>query len=283
ALSDGNVDRNAIVINLGGGVIGDMGGFVASTYKRGVDFINVPTTLLSQVDASVGGKLGIDFDRLKNQIGVFSNPQGVFASTVFLKSLPYEELRSGYAEVIKHGLIADADYWDFIKREDLTSIEDWDEIILRSVQIKNKIVLKDPEERNERKSLNFGHTVGHAIESTFLGIRGKHLLHGEAIAIGMICEAFLSCKMSSLSEVELNEIVGYVLSIYGKPSIDIEDREDFIGYLKNDKKNHSGEYRCTLLSSIGKYIVGVVVTNDHIFEALDYYSGLQNKTLKEKE
>ncbi|NQY10377.1 MAG: 3-dehydroquinate synthase [Flavobacteriales bacterium] len=271
ALTDGNVDRKAVVINLGGGVIGDMGGFVASTYKRGIDFINIPTTLLSQVDASIGGKLGIDFERLKNHIGVFNNPQGVFAHAGFLSTLSYEELRSGYAEVIKHGIIADADYWKKVKRTDLESVEDWDDIIFRSIEIKNKIVLEDPTEQGARKSLNFGHTIGHAIESSFLGIEGKHLLHGEAIAIGMICEAFVSYKIADLPLNELDDITDYILALYGKQDIDISDEEGFMNYLKNDKKNQAGETRFTLISRVGNYLVDKQVSQDLIFEALNFY------------
>ena len=270
-LTDGNVDRNAIIINLGGGVIGDMGGFVASTYKRGLDFINIPTTLLSQVDASVGGKLGVDFNRLKNHIGVFNNPKGVFVCSDFLDTLSYEELRSGYAEVIKHGLIADAEYWKYVKRDDLKSIDDWDDIIFRSIEIKNEIVLKDPKEENDRKALNFGHTIGHAIESTFLGVEGKHLLHGEAIAIGMICEAYISSKICDLPSEQLTEIKEYIISIYGKPEIKISDEEEFINYVKNDKKNQGAETRVTLIPEIGNYLVDKHVTHSLIFESLKFY------------
>ncbi len=188
AMTDNELDRHSIVINLGGGVIGDMGGFCASTYKRGIDFIQIPTTLLSQVDASVGGKLGIDFQGLKNHIGVFQIPNAVLIDADFLKTLSYNELRSGFAEVIKHCLIMDGKKWDEIRRKDFEE-QELEDLIAHSVNIKQHIVEADPTEKGLRKILNFGHTLGHAIETYFLGKPKLHLLHGEAIAAGMICEA----------------------------------------------------------------------------------------------
>jgi 3-dehydroquinate synthase len=198
AMSDLHADRKSLVINLGGGVLTDMGGFIASTYKRGVDFINIPTTLLSEVDASVGGKLGIDLGGLKNQIGVFNFPKGVYIYPEFLQTLPDNQLRSGFAEVLKHALIKDDKYWEEVKDIEVFEHEDWTDIIAHSVQIKNKVVLNDPKESGERKILNFGHTIGHAIETYHLENSDQPFLHGEAIAIGMVAEAILSVEKNGL-------------------------------------------------------------------------------------
>lgn len=210
-LLDFGADRKCLVINLGGGVITDMGGFVASTYKRGVDFINIPTTLLSQVDASVGGKTGIDIDNVKNMVGTFSLPQAVFIEAEFLKTLPQRELLSGFAEMIKHGLIVDQEYYHQLKAADYKNITT--AAIHRSVEIKNEVVTADPQEKGLRKILNFGHTIGHAVESYSLSKDKKPLTHGEAIAIGMICEAYLSHKNSTLTAEELEEIRQYISKV----------------------------------------------------------------------
>ena len=203
-LIDFGADRRSLLINLGGGVVTDLGGFVASTFKRGIDFVHVPTTLLSQVDASVGGKTGIDIDSIKNIIGTFTQPKAVFMIADFLKTLPARQILSGLAEMLKHGLIADAGYWNELKTSDLTIPTA--ELVHRSVAIKNVIVLEDPNENGIRKALNFGHTIGHAVETYSLLNDKDHLSHGEAIAIGMICEAWLSNKKLGLTDEELAEI-----------------------------------------------------------------------------
>ena len=197
-LLDFEADRKCLMINLGGGVITDMGGFIASTYKRGIHFINIPTTLLAQVDASVGGKTGIDIDNVKNMVGTFTLPQAVFIETAFLKTLPECELLSGFAEMIKHGLIADKGYFEVLRNSDYKNLDA--QAIYRSVEIKNEIVTTDPHEQNLRKILNFGHTIGHAIEGYSLLNDGSPLLHGEAIAAGMICEGYLSHKLNGLPD-----------------------------------------------------------------------------------
>ncbi|MGZ4158944.1 MAG: 3-dehydroquinate synthase, partial [Bacteroidia bacterium] len=187
ALSEYGADRKSLFVNLGGGVIGDMGGFIASTFKRGMDFINIPTTLLSQVDASVGGKVGVDMNHFKNEIGVFNDPSAVFINLNFLNTLDKRQILSGFAEIIKHALIADVNYWAKVRTADFANFDSFDELVKTSVYIKNTIVLEDPKEKGIRKVLNFGHTVGHAVETFFLEQDSKkHLLHGEAIAIGMI-------------------------------------------------------------------------------------------------
>ena len=242
-LTINNFDRNALLINLGGGVIGDMGGFCATTYKRGLEFIHIPTTLLAMVDASVGGKLGIDFKGFKNQIGLFNNPKAVLISSEFLETLAESELKSGFAEVVKHALISDNSLWLKLKNTPFTDL-DWEDIIDTSIQIKNNIVLVDPFEKGERKKLNFGHTFGHAIESYYLE-KGTPISHGEAVFIGMILET----KISDLSETEKNEIKNYVLSNFSLPYT--PKKSNLHKFLLNDKKNQNEKINFTLLSGIG--------------------------------
>jgi 3-dehydroquinate synthase len=242
-LTINNFDRNSLLINLGGGVIGDMGGFCAATYKRGLEFIHIPTTLLAMVDASVGGKLGIDFKGFKNQIGLFNNPKAVLISSEFLETLAESELKSGFAEVLKHALISDNSLWLKLKNTPFTDL-DWEDIIDTSVQIKNKIVLADPFEKGERKKLNFGHTFGHAIESYYLE-KGTPISHGEAVFMGMILET----KISDLSETDKNEIKNYVLSNFALPYT--PKKSSLHKFLKNDKKNQNGKINFTLLNGIG--------------------------------
>lgn len=242
-LTINNFDRNSLLINLGGGVIGDMGGFCAATYKRGLEFIHIPTTLLAMVDASVGGKLGIDFKGFKNQIGLFNNPKAVLISSEFLETLAESELKSGFAEVVKHALISDNSLWLKLKNTPFTDL-DWEDIIDTSVQIKNKIVLADPFEKGERKKLNFGHTFGHAIESYYLE-KGTPISHGEAVFMGMILET----KISDLSETDKNEIKNYVLSNFALPYT--PKKSSLHKFLINDKKNQNGKINFTLLNGIG--------------------------------
>jgi 3-dehydroquinate synthase len=269
-LLDFGADRNSIMINLGGGVITDMGGFAASTFKRGIDFVQVPTTLLSQVDASVGGKTGVDMENVKNIIGTFTQPKAVYIHTPFLKTLSDRELRSGYAEVIKHGLIYDVSL--FKKLNGIVPKDLNDEIIYRSIEIKNEVVIKDPFEKGLRKILNYGHTIGHAIESYSLKHDKSPLLHGEAIAIGFICEAYLSAKRNGLKEVELSEIVNTIKSTYPAYNLNKASYPDLIEIMKNDKKNNAGRISFSLLSEIGKCAYDIYCTEEEIVESLDYYT-----------
>ncbi|MDJ1502629.1 3-dehydroquinate synthase [Xanthocytophaga agilis] len=269
-MTDVQLDRKALLINLGGGVIGDMGGFCAATYKRGIDFIQMPTTLLSQVDASVGGKLGIDFQGLKNHIGVFQNPKAVLIATDFLQTLLYAEVRSGFAEVIKHCLIADSQMWDEIRRKDLEE-QSWNELVRHSVKVKETIVEQDPTEKGLRKILNFGHTIGHAVESYFLEKPKRKLLHGEAIAIGMIAEAYLSYKRKLLSEESLMQIEEFIFSIYGKVDIQETDMETIAPLALQDKKNAGGKIQCVLLKAIGEPIIDQAISLKDIKDGLKYY------------
>ena len=267
-------DRNALLINLGGGVIGDMGGFCAATYKRGIDFVQIPTTLLSMVDASVGGKLGIDFGNVKNSVGVFRQPVVTCIYDGFLKTLPFNELRSGFAEVIKHALIADKNYWEEIKKIDKLNAEntDWQRIIKKSTELKAFVVEQDPEEKGLRKILNFGHTIGHALES--LSLETEHpLLHGEAVAIGMLCETYFSNKLLSLSDVELKEIADRIISLYPCRPLDFFKEDKFESLLLNDKKNKGG-VSFSLLNGIGNAVFDVQVPRDLIFEGLEFYRNI---------
>lgn len=266
-------DRNSLLINVGGGVIGDMGGFCASTYMRGMPFVQVPTTLLSQVDASIGGKLGIDYNGLKNSVGLFKNPEAVFVDTGYLDTLPYVELRSGFAEIIKHGLIADEDLWkDAQACGDLKSVS-WQKIVEDSILVKKEVVDSDPYERGRRKILNFGHTIGHGVESVML--ESAHpLLHGEAVAIGMIAESYISKQKEMISDEDLKAIGNYLIDLYGRPTVHRGQYEEFIVKMRHDKKNRGDEINFTLLESIGKARENCQADTQLIKESIDYYNSL---------
>jgi len=273
SMTDEELDRHALVINIGGGVIGDMGGFCAAVYKRGIDFIQIPTTLLSQVDASVGGKLGIDFHGFKNHIGVFQIPKSVLIDTIFLKTLPEREIRSGFAEIIKHCLIADGRKWKEISQNDFED-QNWQDLVAHSVQIKEKVVEQDPTEKGLRKILNFGHTLGHAVETYFLGkAENKRLFHGEAIAVGMIMEAYLSVKKKLITEQDLSEIEEFIFATYGKVNIGSEDVEQIVALTRQDKKNKGSEVRFSLLKGIGSCGFDCVVSVSEMRKAIAYYMG----------
>lgn len=263
-------DRQALVINLGGGVIGDLGGFCAATFMRGIRFIQVPTTLLSQVDAAVGGKLGVDLDHHKNIVGVFKQPEAVFIFTHFIKSLPYRQLQSGYAEIVKHHLIADAAAWHKYKQVNDLSELPYTDLVNHSILIKNDVVCKDPEEKGIRKILNFGHTIGHAIEGLLLHT-DKPLTHGDAVAIGMVCEAHLSMQCGFLKEKEVAEIKEHILRIFGHKYKSMPAADDIIRAMRFDKKNENGEIRFTLLKAIGEAVYNMVVEEEHIKRALEFY------------
>lgn len=289
-LSKQNADRKSLLVNLGGGVICDIGGFCASTYKRGIDFINIPTTLLAQVDASVGGKTGIDFLGYKNHIGTFSFPKAVFIDPRFLSTLPVRQINSGFAEIIKHALIADKKYWQQIfgsqgrfrklpNKKPFVQIDHKNiiNLIARSIRIKNDIVKKDPYERGLRKALNFGHTIGHAVETASLET-SRPMLHGEAIAIGMICETYLSREKLKLSRDELIQIL-LVLKLIFRPSPLKFTSQKLLGLMKQDKKNmalHSkkSEINFTLLSSIGKARVNNSCPEKQIAESIKFFNAL---------
>ena len=242
-MTNAQFDRKSLLVNLGGGVIGDMGGFAASCYKRGIDFIQVPTTLLAMVDASVGGKLGIDLENFKNQIGLFKSPKGVYILPEFLQTLNQRQVVSGYAEIIKHALIADKDYWQLLMETSIEKIN-WEKTIHHSIILKNDIVQSDPFEENKRKILNFGHTLGHAIESYYLK-KEKDILHGEAIALGM----FIETELSPLNIDRKKEIQDYLKSNFNL--VDCPSLEQLLPFLKNDKKNEHDNINFSLLDDIG--------------------------------
>jgi 3-dehydroquinate synthase len=271
-LTELGADRKSLIINLGGGVVTDLGGFVASTFKRGVDFIHIPTTLLSMVDASVGGKTGVDLGNLKNQIGVINVPLMVLIDTQYLETVPQNEMRSGLAEMLKHGLIFDKNYWkQFL---DLNSIDfkDLDLLIHRSVAIKNEIVMQDPTEKNIRKALNFGHTLGHAIESYFLENENKTtLLHGEAIAIGMILESYISLHKNLITETEYLQIKSAIKAIYDDITFEENDIQPILDLLIHDKKNEFGTIQFALIEGIGAIKINQLVENELILSAFQDY------------
>ncbi|WP_299527504.1 3-dehydroquinate synthase [uncultured Lutibacter sp.] len=273
ALTELGADRKSLLLNLGGGVITDLGGFVASTYKRGISFVNIPTTLLSMVDASVGGKTGVDLGVLKNQIGLFSDPEMVIIDPSYLETVSKREIRSGLAEIIKYGITYDINVWnEVINFKDLT-ISNLNSIIHRSVEIKNEVVTKDPKEAGIRKVLNFGHTLGHAIESYFLESEDKeNLTHGEAIAIGMITETYISKVLLGFPSEGLKNIKNSIIDIFGRVKIETLDYDAIIELLIHDKKNVAGQVNFVLLTDFENYKLDCNVEKSLIIEALNYYN-----------
>ena len=274
ALLDEKVDRNALFINLGGGVIGDMGGFAASCYKRGIDFINIPTTVLAQVDASIGGKLGIDFEYGKNLIGLFKNPKRIHISTLFHKSLSERQFLNGFAEIYKHALIGDKQQWLDLKAIDGFRKADMETILYNSLLIKKRIVEEDPFEKSIRKALNFGHTIGHAIETYSLEHDNDPLLHGEAIVIGMIMEAYLSIEKTNLSKVECNDIVEVFRSKYVDYQLDMNSVNIVWEHMLLDKKNSKLKVMAALISSIGTPVIQIELTKSDLMNAFEFYANL---------
>jgi 3-dehydroquinate synthase len=267
------LDRHSVLIILGGGVLGDMGGFCAATYKRGIDFILMPTTLLAQADASIGGKLGIDFLHYKNQIGSFHEPALTILHSGFLNTLPEQELRSGFAEVIKHALISDKALWDEIKSKDLKN-QSWEALLRKSAEFKYSIIQQDPHEKGLRKILNAGHTIGHALESFFLAKEHK-ILHGEAIAAGLIAEAYLSKKHKLLDDSALQQITRYLIKTYGKLPVQENQVREIAQLCLQDKKNKGNSIRCVLLDGIGRATWDVEISLDEIEDSVSFYRILQ--------
>ena len=272
ALSELGADRKSLMINLGGGVVTDLGGFVACCYQRGIDFINIPTTLLSMVDASIGGKNGVDLGALKNQIGIIKTPVMVLIDTSFLNSLPQRDLRSGLAEMIKHGLINNPKHYSDLQNLSNLTLEDLDWLIYDSINVKKEIVEKDPTEQNLRKTLNFGHTLGHAIESYYLNQVDKALLHGEAIAIGMVLESYLSHKILGLDINSVEKIKSFLIKTFGQPKIDPKDFEGIIRLMKHDKKNENGKIKFVFLENIGTCKINQEAPNDLVIKSFEFYN-----------
>jgi len=274
-LSHNGCDRKSLLINIGGGMLTDLAGFAATTFKRGIDFLNIPTTLLSQVDASVGGKTGINFSGLKNEVGTFKEPVAVIINTDFLKTIDRENFISGFAEMIKHGLIHNPEHLEELKTFDYDRI-DYDilqEIIRHSVNVKEYFVANDLTENNIRKALNYGHTVGHAFESLAMEQK-RPMLHGYAVAYGMIAELYLSAKVCGFPQSDLETLTQWMLSIYGKFEISESDFERLYQLMTHDKKNESGRINFTLLPEIGKIAINQNCSKELILEALEYYRNL---------
>ena len=257
-----NADRHSLLINLGGGMVSDLGGFAASCFKRGIDFINIPTTLLAMVDASIGGKTGIDFGGFKNQIGVFSNPKDVLVDPVFLRTLPQREILSGLAEMLKCGFIADSELLQ-------ADLENYESYIHRAAEIKKTIVAEDPFEQGKRKILNFGHTIGHAVESHYL-TKELPLLHGEAVAVGMWCALWLSVMKTGLDAAVLHDYETKLPMLLSEAQmiVSVQDVDESMKKLVHDKKTRGGKPQFVLLEAVGEPVVDVEVKPDLICKAL---------------
>lgn len=268
-LTDNHADRNALLINLGGGMVCDLGGFAAGTYKRGIDFIHIPTTVLSQVDAAYGGKQGIDFNHYKNQLGIFRNPEAVFVNVEFLKTLPAEQVTNGFAEVVKHGLLAGGRFWKQVHAVSDHSSVNWNKIVRDSSGIKLSVVKKDPLEKGLRKILNFGHTIGHAIESDLLN-RSGDALHGYCVAAGMIGELYLSSELCGFPEKKRSQVTEFICRHFPAIEMDPSFDEAIINHMKQDKKNRNGRVQFALLKKIGMPVIGIEADESMIRKALDH-------------
>jgi 3-dehydroquinate synthase len=270
AMLEYQINRNDLVINLGGGVVTDLGGFIASVYKRGIDFIHIPTSLMGMVDAAIGGKNGVDLNGLKNIIGTITQPKAVFVDAGFLETLPPEEIFNGYAEMLKHALILDNSYWNQLKslnsEEELIQIQH----VIRSIELKKQVVEADPTEKGLRKLLNFGHTLGHALESYFLS--KKPIAHGHAVALGMIGESYISYKRGVLSQDAYREIEQCIIRIFPMLEIPEEAIETLIELMRNDKKNERNVLNFVLLKEIGTAQVNAEILPSEVGEALLHLS-----------
>ena len=271
ALGEGGATRHSLLINIGGGMVTDLGGFAASTFKRGINYINIPTTLLSMVDASVGGKTGINFRGLKNEIGVFSNASTVILDTTFLKTLDAENICSGYAEMLKHGLISNEKMWAELINFDLArpDLQQLQTMVADSVAVKQRIVTEDPLEQGIRKALNLGHTVGHAFES--FALKHSPILHGYAVAYGLISELYLSTVKTGFPSDKMHQTVSFIKEHYGKMAITCDDYPTLLELMTHDKKNVAGTINFTLLGGIGDIRINQTATKEDIYEALDFY------------
>lgn len=272
ALSNGGATRHSLMINLGGGMVTDLGGFAASTFKRGIDFINIPTTLLAMVDASVGGKTGINFGGLKNEIGVFSDSRFVIINTQFLDTLDHDNICSGYAEMLKHGLISDERTWAELVTFDLDTpdLSQLQRMVAESIKVKERIVEADPHEHGIRKALNLGHTMGHAFES-FAMRRGTPILHGYAVAYGLISELYMSARKTAFPTDRMHQTVRFIRENYGTFNITCDDYPTLIELMRHDKKNTSGIINFTLLGNVGDIRINQTANEEEIKEALDFF------------
>ena len=270
-LQQGGATRHSLLVNLGGGMVTDLGGFAASTFKRGITFVNIPTTLLAMVDASVGGKTGINFGGLKNEVGVFSNAHQVIIDTQFLSTLDHDNLLSGYAEMIKHALISSYNEWAELLNyapynRNLAPLAP---MLKKNIQVKERIVEADPHEHGLRKALNLGHTIGHALES-FAMTTGRPVLHGYAVAWGIVCELYLSAIKTSFPTTPLHQTASYIRNHYGQPAIECKHYDQLLELMTHDKKNTGSDINFTFLADIGSLRLNQTATRDEIFEALDF-------------
>ena len=267
--------RHSLMVNLCGGMVTDLGGFAASTFKRGIPYINIPTTLLSMVDASVGGKTGINFGGLKNEIGVFNNARSVILDTTFLRTMDHENICSGYAEMLKHGLINNEEMWAELLNFDLESLDNLEHLdilgrmVAESVAVKQRIVTEDPTEQGIRKALNLGHTAGHAFES--LALERKPVLHGYAVAWGLIVELYLCCVKTGFPQDKMRQTVAFIKENYGRMAITCDDYPHLIELMHHDKKNQGTSINFTLLGNIGDIRINQTATEEEIKDALDFY------------
>ena len=270
-LQEGGASRHSCMINLGGGMVTDLGGFAASTFKRGINFINIPTTLLAMVDASVGGKTGINFGGLKNEVGVFNDSKFVILDTEFLKTLDSENICSGYAEMLKHGLISTEAMWEELVSFDLANpdLKQLQRMVDDSVKVKERIVEQDPHEKGIRKALNLGHTFGHAFESWAL--KRKPILHGYAVAFGLIPELYLSVIKTGFPTEKMRQTVNFIKENYGTLNITCDDYDELIELMHHDKKNQNGIINFTMMGGIGDIRINQTATVEEIKEALDFF------------
>ncbi|MBP6065849.1 MAG: 3-dehydroquinate synthase [Bacteroides sp.] len=271
-LSSQGATRHSLLINIGGGMVTDLGGFAAATFKRGITYINIPTTLLAMVDASVGGKTGINFNGLKNEVGVFAPAASVLIETEFLRSLNAENFISGYAEMLKHGLISNTEHWAELLNFNTQAI-DYDhlkQLVGQSVQIKEEIVMQDPFEHGIRKALNLGHTAGHAIESLALA-ENRPLLHGYAVAWGIVCELYLSHIKAGFPKDKMRQTIQFIQENYGVFAFDCKQYDQLYALMQHDKKNTAGAINFTLLEDIGVIRINQTADKETIFEMFDFY------------
>jgi len=306
ALQQGGATRHSLLINLGGGMVTDLGGFAAATFKRGINFINIPTTLLAMVDAAVGGKTGINFGGLKNEIGAFADARFVIINTCFLDTLDAENLCSGYAEMLKHALISDERMWAEHVNFDLSQpdLAELQRMVAESIAVKERIVTEDPHEHGIRKALNFGHTIGHALEEFSLQQAGgavvstaptnqttgntvvsarllplarartapkkRPLLHGYAVAFGLIGELYMSARKAGFPTERLHQTAHFIRENYAQTEFTCNDYPTLLNLMRHDKKNTSGVINFTLLHDIGDIRINQTATDEEIREALDF-------------
>ncbi len=274
ALLENGADRKTLIVNLGGGVVTDLGGFVAATFKRGIPFVNIPTTLLGQIDAAVGSKTGVDLGNLKNQIGAFAHPLAVFVNTDFIDTLPDRELDSALGEFIKYALISDYVLWNMLINQEYGRDVDFGFMVNECLNIKNNLITEDLREKGPRKILNFGHTIGHALESFALTRNNRHLRHGEAVALGIVVELYLSVKVLGFDRYLQEKIEKYILDNFNFCPITKDDFEEILDLMRKDKKNEDGKISFVLLNDIGKPSYDQFIDEKLIIEALEYYANL---------